>query len=751
MSIHEQIADVDVATRKAALFAAFYVPIDIASTLRQRLETLTQTSDASPEDGHSLTSDALVQVVDPPADNEVKVVRLILSTEGETAIAWKTMERELRRILDALELDLDRWGYTLTYQADLDEGIDARSAFGELLPAIRRVYSADHLRPLAQAELSDGRIWLMKTPEQCDGVDEATTYIALCRSDRKRDHNKMLLEPRFLMVDLIAHKGYYLKHQYDGSAQQVFREKLTALWNASDELVRDSDPSRQDSDHRQEVARAYNRVLGDVSKFRRTRGSIAKELHDYESWRRRPESNGIVEYHYGRLKEAERDFDVLVTQGQDALEAVRTATPMSQTAQADGTQIEEAQAEARRRVVESVLAVAGAALAVPELVNQNAAREFLAWFTLDPEYDNMFVIFLTQFAAITLVAALLVSIFLFFTGGRMRLVALVGAVVLIAAIVSGPAVVHNGQVKRTKLEDLLENHYEKVATENYQAAFADFSDAEQARLGGAQDYAAGLNTWCHDVGGNVEEPNIKEIEGNRATASIDVTYYTKCGPIDHEFRTGISYVWGVMLQGGEWKLDSRKDEEMGYSQVPAEVENGGKKNSDFSGEGDGNLDSIRASNTAVPGRDACGDTFDYPPSNVVDGHQDTAWTVAGTGVNQWIELKYDKPIKVKRIGIIPGYDKIDRCDGTYRFYQYYVVRKARIEFSDGSAEIVKFKKKPLSTMKFVNVGDTETTSVRITILNAYPPGEAPGGSSFDYEDTGTIGKAAISEIKVEKD
>jgi hypothetical protein len=748
LSTHKQVADVSVATRKAALFVSFYVPLVTASTLRQRLETLTQTSDAIPDDGHNLASGALVQVVDPPVDNEAKIVRLILSAEGDTVTAWQTMGRELRRILDALDLSLDWWGYTVIYQAVLNEGIDPNSAFNQLLPAIRRVYSADHLRPLAQADLSDGRMWLLAIPERGDGVSAATIYVVLCPPEREQAHTKALLEPSFLMVDLIAHKGYSLKRQYGGGAQQAYGEKLDALWNASDELVGDSDLPRQDSGNGDEVARAYNRVLGDVSKLRRIRGSIARELHDYESWHRQTVRNDIVEYHYGRLKEGDRELDMLVMQGQDALEVVRTVTPRAQTAQADVTQSEEAQAEARRRVVESVLAVAGAALAVPELVNQNAAREFLAWFTFDPGYDNMFVIFLTQFAAIAVVATLLVSVFLFFTGGRMRLAALVGAVVLIAAIVSIPASYHNGRVKVASIKDLIESHYEKAATENYQAAFTDFSSAQQARLGGAQDYAASLQTWCRDVGGDIEEPKVKEIEGNRATTSISVTYHTKCGPVDRLFDTGRRYVWSVVKQGGEWKLDSRKDERLTYTQLPAEVKNGGKKRSDFDGEEDGNLDFIRASNTALPARDACGDTFDYAPSNVVDGHQDTAWTVGGTGVNQWIELKYDKPIRVNRIGIIPGYDKKDRCDGTYRFYQYYVVRRASIEFSDGSAKIVNFEKEP--SMRFVNAEDTETTSLHITILDAYPPGDAPGGSSFDYKDSGTIGKAAISEIRVEE-
>jgi hypothetical protein len=103
---------------------------------------------------------------------------------------------------------------------------------------------------------------------------------------------------------------------------------------------------------------------------------------------------------------------------------------------------------------------------------------------------------------------------------------------------------------------------------------------------------------------------------------------------------------------------------------------------------------------------------------------------------------------VNRTGIIPGHVKKDPCSGTDRFYQLYSVRKAEIEFSDGSKVVKEFRREP--EMQYIDGADHETTTLRIEILDTYPPGDKPGGSSFDYEDTGTFGKAAISEIKVEQ-
>jgi hypothetical protein len=304
-------------------------------------------------------------------------------------------------------------------------------------------------------------------------------------------------------------------------------------------------------------------------------------------------------------------------------------------------------------------------------------------------------------------------------------------------------------LERRDIENLLVDHYEQVGTEKYTAAFANFSEAEQDRSGSAEEYAEANKTWCKDVGSEVREPQIDDIEGNEATGTVSVVYHTTCGGLPHVFDTEITYVWGLVKEEGEWKLDSRIEEREEYRRYPGEVENGGTTLSSFSGPEKGNLDSVRVSNTALSAQDGCGNTFNYPPSNVVDGDPETGWQVGGTGVNQWIELTYQEPIKVDRVGIIPGYAKVDHCDGTDRFYQYYVIREAKIQFTDGSEVKAKFDKKP--EMQFVSTNGHVTKSLRITILDVYPPGDKLGGSSFDYEDTGTLGKAAISEIKVEQD
>jgi hypothetical protein len=133
----------------------------------------------------------------------------------------------------------------------------------------------------------------------------------------------------------------------------------------------------------------------------------------------------------------------------------------------------------------------------------------------------------------------------------------------------------------------------------------------------------------------------------------------------------------------------------------------------------------------------------YDPQNVVDGQNSTAWNVNKNGAGQSITLYYDKPVVVNRIGIIPGYDKVDPTDGTHRFYQLYVIKMARIEFSNGRSVVASFSRDP--SMQYTNVPTTTTNWVKITILETYPPGNSPFGDDYPY----LLHKAAISEISVE--
>lgn len=151
-----------------------------------------------------------------------------------------------------------------------------------------------------------------------------------------------------------------------------------------------------------------------------------------------------------------------------------------------------------------------------------------------------------------------------------------------------------------------------------------------------------------------------------------------------------------------------------------------------------------ASGQAPDHHDNSGNEFSYEPGKAIDGVRDTAWRVSGDGKGQWIQVNYSSPVKVSAVGIIPGHDKIDSVGGTDRFYQLYVVRRAAIEFSDRTVVEAEFERD--RNMQFVNLDSPKTTtSVRIEILDTYPPGDNPNGQTYPY----LVYETAISEIEVE--
>jgi len=384
----------------AALFVTFYISRDKASSLHEQLLPFTPTA---PDDhGQPLDNRLLMGRVDPPAAHDATAIRLIFNAPGDAATAWESMRQQLGAILDALDSPDDWWGYTVIYQAVLNGGGSADAAFADLLPAVRRVDSSESLQSLVKADLSGGAVWLVDVPQQGNGIAAATICVALGPPNVENTFKEVLLGPRLLLVDLIAHKGYYLRRQYRGKLQQKYREQLGAFWEGTNELLGHLSKQERSSDKLNRLAHVYRMLVGIVSKLKRLSLSMTQQLHNYEPWRRLMEGNGIVEYHYGHLEMGNRDLELMVVQGEDALEVANTAMSM--------TQVElDKELERRQRQIADLLAVVGAALAVPELVNQPAAKAFIRSLEFQADHNFSPLAFLIQLAAIIVTAVLIAS------------------------------------------------------------------------------------------------------------------------------------------------------------------------------------------------------------------------------------------------------------------------------------------------------------------------------------------------------
>jgi hypothetical protein len=142
-----------------------------------------------------------------------------------------------------------------------------------------------------------------------------------------------------------------------------------------------------------------------------------------------------------------------------------------------------------------------------------------------------------------------------------------------------------------------------------------------------------------------------------------------------------------------------------------------------------------ASRAAATGKDACGNPNTYGPEKAVDGQRDTAWRIDGDGTGESIQLQFAAPIKVVRVGIIAGFDKIDPCDGTDRFFQGRIVRKARLNFDSGQTFDVALDR--VRQIQYFDLPDVPSQQLQIIILATDPP---PAKNGRDL--------TAISEIEV---
>ncbi|MEM8923402.1 MAG: serine/threonine-protein kinase [Actinomycetota bacterium] len=89
-----------------------------------------------------------------------------------------------------------------------------------------------------------------------------------------------------------------------------------------------------------------------------------------------------------------------------------------------------------------------------------------------------------------------------------------------------------------------------------------------------------------------------------------------------------------------------------------------------------------ASGSAPDGVDGCGDATTFQPANVLDGDTATAWRIDGDGVGATISIRFDGSFTVTNVGLVPGYAKVDACDGVDRFAQNRRIEQVRWTIGD---------------------------------------------------------------------
>jgi hypothetical protein len=107
----------------------------------------------------------------------------------------------------------------------------------------------------------------------------------------------------------------------------------------------------------------------------------------------------------------------------------------------------------------------------------------------------------------------------------------------------------------------------------------------------------------------------------------------------------------------------------------------------------------------------------YSHLNCIDGNFHTAWVEGSpsNGTGEWIKLDFSSEKPLSYIGLIPGYLKFS-SSGENLYFSNNQIKKATLEFSDGTSKTVSFAKR--EAIQYVRI-DKKTSHVKIIIDSVY--------------------------------
>jgi hypothetical protein len=131
-----------------------------------------------------------------------------------------------------------------------------------------------------------------------------------------------------------------------------------------------------------------------------------------------------------------------------------------------------------------------------------------------------------------------------------------------------------------------------------------------------------------------------------------------------------------------------------------------------------------ASATAPDATDAAGTRVAYVAANVLDGDPATAWRAPGDGSGVTLTVAFPRRVRLRMVGMIPGYDKTDPVTGVRRWSQNRRITAARWHFDDGTVVAQRFADAPV--MQRIPV-DATAASVVVEVVSTMA-----GDGTHDY-------------------
>ena len=119
-------------------------------------------------------------------------------------------------------------------------------------------------------------------------------------------------------------------------------------------------------------------------------------------------------------------------------------------------------------------------------------------------------------------------------------------------------------------------------------------------------------------------------------------------------------------------------------------------------------------------QDAAGIEVDYRPEYAVDGDPQTGWQCQGDGAGETLDLDLDGTARVTRVGLIPGYTKVDPHDGREWYPLFRRLTEVRWHFDSGDPVNQQLDPDPeireLQTLELPE--PRETSSLRLEVVSS---------------------------------
>lgn len=109
----------------------------------------------------------------------------------------------------------------------------------------------------------------------------------------------------------------------------------------------------------------------------------------------------------------------------------------------------------------------------------------------------------------------------------------------------------------------------------------------------------------------------------------------------------------------------------------------------------------------------------YDPELTLDDDRATAWAegAPGPGIGEYLLYSFRSPFHVTRIGIIPGYDKVENDQYGDRWYKNYRLKTATLIFSDNTDTTVELRDSRVKQFFRIN---RNTSFVKMVIKDVHP-------------------------------